>query len=106
MSQAGQIRYSAGRSALCRAGPCGPEIMLFKTGLQKQLRLHGLASFFFKISVRFFFLLLVPSFALQLYAATVNETFDSASSAASHGWVGLGNTNDGNNYGWSGTTFA
>src|SRR5579862_8741904 len=36
----------------------------------------------------------------------ITETFDSSSSAASQGWVGLGNTNDGNNYGFSATSFA
>ncbi len=34
---------------------------------------------------------------------TVTETFDNATTTSAHGWTGSGNTNGGNNFGWSDT---
>ena len=48
--------------------------------------------------------LLLP--LVSAHPATITETFDSSATAAAQGWLGLANTNDGNNYGWSGTGFA
>jgi uncharacterized repeat protein (TIGR02543 family) len=41
-----------------------------------------------------------------LQASTVTETFDSAESATTNGWTGVGNTTNNNNYGWSNTNDA
>jgi autotransporter-associated beta strand protein len=46
------------------------------------------------------------AFAGALQASTVTETFDSAESATTNGWTGVGNTTTNNNYGWSNTNDA
>jgi autotransporter-associated beta strand protein len=57
---------------------------------------------------RAFALQFAASLALAggLQASTVTETFDNAASTAANGWVGVGNTTNLNNYGWSSTNDA
>src|SRR5690349_9113005 len=63
-----------------------------------------------RVALPRYFVLLVALALFQgsVRAATVNvtEPFNTAASSANDGWLGMGNAADGNNYGWSGTTFA